>query len=93
VFQPIFQAGRIRRNLEAAQARFDAALAEYHLGHRTTEDLDLFTQSAPLDEGDNALRETAREPRPLVLAAQEEPQKVLGSGPGDFDAMLCDERL
>jgi multidrug efflux system outer membrane protein len=29
VFQPIFQAGRIRRNLEAAQARFDAALAEY----------------------------------------------------------------
>ena len=29
LFQPIFQAGRIRRNLEAAQARFDAALAEY----------------------------------------------------------------
>ena len=28
-FQPIFQAGRIRRNLEAAQARFNAALAEY----------------------------------------------------------------
>src|SRR5262245_16737545 len=27
--QPIFQAGRLRRNLEAAQARFDAALAEY----------------------------------------------------------------
>jgi multidrug efflux system outer membrane protein len=26
---PIFQAGRLRRNLEAAQARFDAALAEY----------------------------------------------------------------
>jgi multidrug efflux system outer membrane protein len=29
LFQPIFQAGRIRRNLEAAQARFDAALAVY----------------------------------------------------------------
>ncbi len=29
LFQPIFQAGRIRRNAEAAQARFDAALAEY----------------------------------------------------------------
>jgi multidrug efflux system outer membrane protein len=29
LFQPIFQAGRIRRNLEATQARFDAALAEY----------------------------------------------------------------
>ncbi len=29
LFQPIFQAGRIRRNLEAAEARFNAALAEY----------------------------------------------------------------
>jgi multidrug efflux system outer membrane protein len=29
LFQPLFQAGRIRRNLEAMQARFDAALAEY----------------------------------------------------------------
>jgi multidrug efflux system outer membrane protein len=29
LFQPIFQAGRLRRNLEAAQARFDAALAQY----------------------------------------------------------------
>ena len=29
LFQPIFQAGRIRRNLEAAHARFDAALAGY----------------------------------------------------------------
>jgi outer membrane protein, multidrug efflux system len=27
--QPIFQGGRLRRNLEAMQARFDAALAEY----------------------------------------------------------------
>jgi len=29
LFQPIFQAGRLRRNLEAARARFDAAAAEY----------------------------------------------------------------
>jgi outer membrane protein, multidrug efflux system len=29
LLQPIFQAGRLRRNLEAAQARFEAALAEY----------------------------------------------------------------
>lgn len=29
VFQPIFQAGRLRRNLEAQQARFEGALSEY----------------------------------------------------------------
>jgi outer membrane protein, multidrug efflux system len=29
LFQPIFQAGRIRRNLDAAKARFDQALAQY----------------------------------------------------------------
>jgi multidrug efflux system outer membrane protein len=29
LLQPVFQAGRLRRNLEAAQARFDAALAAY----------------------------------------------------------------
>jgi multidrug efflux system outer membrane protein len=29
VFQPLFQGGRLRRNLEVAQARFDGALAEY----------------------------------------------------------------
>ena len=29
LFQPIFQAGRIRRNLEAQQARFEGALAGY----------------------------------------------------------------
>ena len=29
VLQPIFQGGRLRRNLEAARARFDGALAEY----------------------------------------------------------------
>jgi multidrug efflux system outer membrane protein len=29
LLQPVFQAGRLRRNLEAMQARFEAALAEY----------------------------------------------------------------
>jgi multidrug efflux system outer membrane protein len=29
VFQPIFQGGRLRRNLEAQQARFEGALSEY----------------------------------------------------------------
>ena len=29
LFQPIYQGGRLRRDLEAAQARFDAALADY----------------------------------------------------------------
>jgi outer membrane protein, multidrug efflux system len=29
LLQPIFNAGRLRRNMEVAQARFDAALAEY----------------------------------------------------------------
>jgi hypothetical protein len=38
-----------------------AALAGYHLGHRVTEDLDLFTQSKLLDEGESSLQETARE--------------------------------
>lgn len=36
-----------------------AALAAYHLGHRTTDDLDLFTPSADLDEGVSALRSVA----------------------------------
>jgi outer membrane protein, multidrug efflux system len=30
LFQPIYQGGRLRRNAEAAQARFDQALAMYH---------------------------------------------------------------
>jgi multidrug efflux system outer membrane protein len=29
LFQPIFNAGRLRQNVEAMQARFDAAVAEY----------------------------------------------------------------
>lgn len=38
-----------------------AALAAYHLGHRTTNDLDLFTSSGDLDVGVSALRSVAEE--------------------------------
>ena len=37
------------------------ALAGYHLGHRETHDLDLFTLSPAMDDGLRALRDTARE--------------------------------
>ena len=33
----------------------EAALAGYHLGHRTTEDLDLFTHDEVIEEGEQAL--------------------------------------
>lgn len=38
-----------------------AALAGYHLGHRTTKDLDLFTTKDRIEEGVAALTEVARE--------------------------------
>ena len=37
-----------------------AALAGFHLGHRTTEDLDLFASVDVLEDGERALREAAR---------------------------------
>jgi hypothetical protein len=37
------------------------ALAGYHLGHRETNDLDLFTLSPAMEDGVRALREAARE--------------------------------
>jgi len=37
-----------------------AALAGFHLGHRATQDLDLFATSEILDDGEAALREAAR---------------------------------
>jgi hypothetical protein len=37
-----------------------AALAGFHLGHRETHDLDLFTLRGPLSDGVEALREAAR---------------------------------
>lgn len=46
------------------EARFfltgGAALAGFHLGHRTTQDLDLFATTDILDEGESALREAVR---------------------------------
>ena len=38
-----------------------AALVGFHLGHRTTLDLDLFTNEDLMDEGEQALLETARD--------------------------------
>lgn len=37
-----------------------AALAGFHLGHRSTEDLDLFANADVLDDGERALMEAAR---------------------------------
>ncbi len=37
-----------------------AALAGFHLGHRTTQDLDLFTTEEALEEGASALEDVAR---------------------------------
>ena len=37
------------------------ALAGFHLGHRRTEDLDLFSADPVLDDGDRVLEESARE--------------------------------
>lgn len=45
---------------EGSYITMGAALAGYHLGHRGTMDLDLFTRSDILDEGDRSLREIAR---------------------------------
>lgn len=38
-----------------------AALAGFYLGHRTTEDLDLFTTTALLDDGETSLVEAAKQ--------------------------------
>ncbi len=49
----------------ALESRFfltgGAALAGFHLGHRTTEDLDLFTEEALLKEGEGALSKVAED--------------------------------
>jgi hypothetical protein len=54
----------ILRAFFALEPRFfltgGAALAGFHLGHRTTEDLDLFTTREVLEDGESALREVAR---------------------------------
>ncbi len=50
-----------------------AALAAYHLGHRTTDDLDLFTSSADLDEGVSALQSVAEEMGASIQALRTSP--------------------
>ena len=50
-----------------------AALAGYYLGHRRTEDLDLFTTFDALDEGDATLREAARELGATIESVQTSP--------------------
>ena len=50
-----------------------AALAAYHLGHRTTDDLDLFTSSADLDEGVSALQSLADEMGASIQALRTSP--------------------
>lgn len=50
-----------------------AALAAYHLGHRTTDDLDLFTPSADLDEGVSALLSVADEMGASIQALRTSP--------------------
>lgn len=50
-----------------------AALAAYHLGHRTTDDLDLFTSSADLEEGVSVLRSVAEEVGASIQALRTSP--------------------
>jgi hypothetical protein len=50
-----------------------AALAGFHLGHRTTHDLDLFTESGPLDDGLAALGEAATETGAALETLQTSP--------------------
>jgi predicted nucleotidyltransferase component of viral defense system len=50
-----------------------AALAGYHLGHRSTHDLDLFARSNLLEEGDTALSAAAREVGGTVEKIQTSP--------------------
>lgn len=60
------------------EARFflsgGAALAGYHLGHRRTEDLDLFTTTGVLDEGDQVLRAVADELGATVQSIRTSPE-------------------
>lgn len=50
-----------------------AALAAYHLGHRTTDDLDLFTATADLNEGVSVLRSVADEMGASIQALRTSP--------------------
>ena len=54
---------RVLEEFFARESRFiltgGAALGGFHLGHRPTKDLDLFSTSAPVEEADRVLREVA----------------------------------
>jgi hypothetical protein len=50
-----------------------AALAAYHLGHRTTDDLDLFTSSADLEDGVSALHSVGGELGASIQALRTSP--------------------
>ncbi|MGQ0721573.1 MAG: nucleotidyl transferase AbiEii/AbiGii toxin family protein [Candidatus Eiseniibacteriota bacterium] len=73
--------GRLQREILESffrrESRFfltgGAALAGFYLGHRTTQDLDLFTTSEILDEGEAALRDVARELGAAVEAVRTSP--------------------
>ncbi len=51
-----------------------AALAGFHLGHRTTDDLDLFASEDRLDDGDRALRDAAKELNATIESVQTTPE-------------------
>jgi predicted nucleotidyltransferase component of viral defense system len=67
----------ILRRFFARQSDFfltgGAALAGFYLGHRETHDLDLFTESAPLDEGEQTLREIGNELDLVIESVQRAP--------------------
>jgi hypothetical protein len=50
-----------------------AALVAYHLGHRTTDDLDLFTSSADIEDGVSALQSVAEELGASIQALRTSP--------------------
>jgi len=61
----------------ARESRFfltgGAALAGFHLGHRATQDLDLFTSSEALEEGVSVVGDVARELGASIEATQTSP--------------------
>ena len=68
----------LQRFFQLAEGLFltgGAALAGFHLRHRTTEDLDLFTlEEAAFEPGQFALREAARAVGAEMVSRQEAPK-------------------
>ncbi len=72
-----------------------AALAGYHLGHRETADLDLFTTEARLDEGEASLQEVVRTIGALMENIQTAPdfrRRLVRRGPEAVIVDLVHER-